>query len=113
MLTLRSSRVVIKQDLTAGQIPFSSKRASKPVKLIYVINDLSVGGAEMMLYKLLAESDRNRFEPVVISLIDRGALRQRIEGLGIAVHTTRMKPGLPSPLGLWRLVRLMVGASDS
>jgi len=60
-----------------------------------------------MLYKLLAESDRERFEPVVISLVDRGALRERIEGLGIAVYTTGMKPGLPSPLGLWRLVRLM------
>lgn len=74
---------------------------------MHIINDLSIGGAEMMLYKLLAESDRERFEPVVISLIDRGALRERIEGLGIAVHTTRMKPGFPSPLGLWRLVRLV------
>jgi glycosyltransferase involved in cell wall biosynthesis len=74
---------------------------------MHIINDLSIGGAEMMLYKLLAETDRDRFEPVVISLIDRGALRQRIEELGIAVHTTRMDPGLPSPLGLWRLVRLM------
>jgi glycosyltransferase involved in cell wall biosynthesis len=75
--------------------------------LLHIINDLSIGGAEMMLYKLLAESDRQRFEPVVISLIDRGALRERIEGLGIAVYTTGMKPGVPSPLGLWRLVRLM------
>jgi len=78
-----------------------------PFKVMHIINDLSIGGAEMMLYKLLAESDRERFEPVVISLIDRGALRERIKGLGIAVHTTGMKPGLPSPLGLWRLVRLM------
>lgn len=60
-----------------------------------------------MLYKLLAECDRERFQPVVISLIDRGALRKRIEALGIEVHTTRMIPGLPSPLGLVRLVRLM------
>lgn len=78
-----------------------------PFKVMHIINDLSIGGAEMMLYKLLAETDRERFEPVVISLIDRGALRERIEGLGIAVHTLGMKPGLPSPLGLWRLIRLM------
>ena len=60
-----------------------------------------------MLYKLLVECDRERFEPVVISLMDRGALRKRIEALGIEVHTTRMLPHVPSPLGLWRLVRLM------
>lgn len=60
-----------------------------------------------MLYKLLAETNRERFEPIVISLIDRGSLRERIEALGIAVHTTGMKPGLPSPLGLLRLVKLM------
>lgn len=76
-------------------------------RVVHVISGLWTGGAEMMLYKLLAEADRERFEPVVISLIDRGGLRDRIEALGIAVHTTRMKPGRPSLLGLWRLVRLM------
>jgi glycosyltransferase involved in cell wall biosynthesis len=75
--------------------------------VVYVINDLSIGGAEMMLYKLLAATDRQRFEPVVVSLIDRGALRQRIEKLGIVVHTTRMKPGWPSPLAFCRLVTLL------
>ena len=74
---------------------------------MHIINDLSIGGAEMMLYKLLTENDREAFAPIVISLIDRGALRERIEGLGIEVHTARMKPGLPSLLGFWRLVRLM------
>jgi glycosyltransferase involved in cell wall biosynthesis len=74
---------------------------------MHIINDLSIGGAEMMLYKLLTENDRERFAPIVISLIDRGALRERIEGLRIEVHTARMKPGSPSPLGFWRLVRLM------
>lgn len=74
---------------------------------MHIINDLSIGGAEMMLYKLLAETDRTRFAPVVISLMHHAALRQRIEALGIEVHTTKMRPGLPSPMGLWRLVRLM------
>jgi len=60
-----------------------------------------------MLYKLLKETDRDRFEPVVMSLIDRGALRARIEDLGIPVHTVSIKPGVPSLLGFWRLVRFM------
>lgn len=77
------------------------------MRLLYIISDLSVGGAEMMLYKLLTETDRDRFEPVVISLVDRGALRARIEGLGIAVHTVKMKSGVPSPIGFWRLARMV------
>jgi len=79
----------------------------KHVKVLYIINDLRIGGAEMMLYKLLAETDLQRYEPIVISLVDRGALRERIEKLGITVHTVGMRPGIPSPLGLWRLVKLM------
>ncbi len=61
----------------------------------------------MMLYKLLAECDRGRFAPIVVSLINRGALKERIEELGITVETVEMKPGLPSPFGLWRLVKLL------
>ena len=72
-----------------------------------MISDLSIGGAEMMLYKLLAETDLDRFAPVVVSLIDRGDLRARIEALGIPVHMIKMKPGVPSPLGFYRLVRLL------
>jgi glycosyltransferase involved in cell wall biosynthesis len=61
----------------------------------------------MMLYKLLAKTDRTRFQPVVISLMRHAALAKRIEALGIEVHSTKMRAGLPTPLGLWRLVRLM------
>jgi len=38
--------------------------------------------------------------------MDRGSLRERIEELGIPVYTARMKPGLPTPASIWRLVRL-------
>ncbi len=60
-----------------------------------------------MLYKLLSETDRARFSPVVISLMSRTPLRERIESLGIPVHTAMMRPGWPTPMGLWRLVRLI------
>jgi glycosyltransferase involved in cell wall biosynthesis len=81
--------------------------SSQASTIMYIISDLSIGGAEMTLYKLLAETNRKRFEPVVVSLIDRGALRQRVEALGIAVHTAGMKPGWPTPVGLWRLIKLI------
>lgn len=76
------------------------------IKILHIINDLSVGGAEMMLYKLLSGINRERYDPAVISLIDRGKLRDDIEALGIPVYTASMKPGRPTPASIWRLVRL-------
>jgi glycosyltransferase involved in cell wall biosynthesis len=76
------------------------------IKILHIINDLSVGGAEMMLYKLLSGINRERFDPVVISLIDRGRLRDSIEALGIPVYTTNMKPGRPTPSSILHMVRL-------
>jgi len=79
---------------------------ARPIRILHVINDLSIGGAEMMLYRLLSQKSRRHFEPVVISLMNRGSLRERIEELGIPVYTAGMTPGLPSPLSVWRLIRL-------
>ncbi|MGZ8217017.1 glycosyltransferase [Methylomagnum sp.] len=77
------------------------------IRVCHVITGLYTGGAEMMLYKLLSGLDRRRFEPVVISLIDRGAVGERIEALRIPVHTLDMPAGRPTVAGLWRLFRLI------
>ncbi|HEY3041129.1 MAG TPA: glycosyltransferase [Pyrinomonadaceae bacterium] len=107
MPALSRSSAVREKSQFAERTSFAPRPPGKPVRIIHIISDLSIGGAEMMLHKLLAKSDRRCFEPIVISLIDRGALRERIESLGIPVRTISMKPGMPSPSGLWRLVRLM------
>lgn len=78
-----------------------------PIRILHIINDLSIGGAEMMLVKLLSATDRQRFDPVVISLIDRGSLRKRVEAMGIPVYTPGMKPALPSLRSLLRFIRLV------
>jgi len=83
-----------------------SSSSSGRIKILHIINDLSIGGAEMMLYKLLSGINRERFDPVVISLIDRGKLRDSIEALGIPVYTTNMKPGRPTPSSILHLIRL-------
>lgn len=61
----------------------------------------------MTLFQLLSQTHRQRFEPIVVSLVNHGALRDRIEALGIPVYTCDMKPGRPSLRGLWRLIRLV------
>ena len=76
------------------------------IRVLHVITDLSVGGAEMMLHKLLARISREKFEQAVISLTDRGPLGARIEALGIPVYAVGMKPGRPTPAAAWRLIRL-------
>lgn len=50
-----------------------------------------MGGAEMMLYKLLSSMNRERFDPQVISLRGGGEIRAKIEGLGIEVHSLGME----------------------
>ncbi len=79
-------------------------RLSNLVSILHIINGLSVGGAETMLYKLLSRTDRERFEPVVVSLTDRGVLGAEIEALGVPVYTIGMKFGTPTPSGAWRLL---------
>ncbi|MCZ2095658.1 MAG: glycosyltransferase [Anaerolineae bacterium] len=54
--------------------------------VLHVITGLSTGGAEMMLRKLVGAMDRQRFRPVVVSLMDKGTLGERIEALDVPVH---------------------------
>ncbi|MEP0854541.1 glycosyltransferase [Trichocoleus sp. DQ-U1] len=75
------------------------------MKLLFIITGLSTGGAEMMLYKLLSRLERERFDPVVVSLRERGTLGDRIESLGSPVYTIDMKPGIPTLASIWRLIR--------
>lgn len=76
-------------------------------RIVFIITGLSTGGAEMMLFKVLERLDRQRFAPHVISLTTLGELAPRIAALGISVDAMGMKPGLPSPAGFFRLVRLL------
>jgi glycosyltransferase involved in cell wall biosynthesis len=77
-----------------------------PNKLVvlHIITGLSTGGAETMLYKVLSKTNRLRFDPIVVSLIDRGTLGDRIEALGIPVYTIGMKQGKPTPKSIWQFI---------
>ncbi|MBA2748619.1 MAG: glycosyltransferase, partial [Tatlockia sp.] len=80
----------------------------KRIKVVHIITDLCAGGAQMMLYKLLTLSDRNLFDPVVISLMDKGRLSDRIEALNIPVYAINIsseKPSLASIRSLISTVR--------
>jgi len=59
-----------------------------------------------MLHKLLLAMDRERFDPVVVSLLAGGEILDKLERAGIPVHVLGMKRGLISPAAVMRLCRL-------
>src|SRR3990172_437219 len=79
----------------------------RPIRVLHIINDLSIGGAEMMLYRLLCQENGEHFQHAVISLMDRGSLRERVRELGVEVTSPRMRAAIPSPQSIWRLQRIV------
>ena len=77
------------------------------MKIVYIITDLCIGGAQIMLYNLLLRMNRERFTPVVISLMERGTLGDRIAELGIPVYAIDLKPENLAPTAIWQLIRLV------
>ncbi|HYW73413.1 MAG TPA: glycosyltransferase [Pyrinomonadaceae bacterium] len=79
---------------------------SGPIRILHIINDLSVGGTEIMLYKLLSRTDRLGFEPSVISLNGDGPIAEKIRGLGISVESLQVKRTATAMFPLLRLARV-------
>jgi glycosyltransferase involved in cell wall biosynthesis len=75
------------------------------MRIVHLINGLSTGGAEMMLYKLLSAMNREQFDPVVVSLTKHGALEERIKKLCVPIQSIGIQRGLPTPIAVWRLIR--------
>ena len=78
----------------------------QPLRIVHVITGLQRGGAENALFRLLtSEPDPSQLK--VVSLTDGGIFRERLEALGVRVVCLGMRPGFPSLLKWWRLVRLL------
>lgn len=90
-----------------------------PIKVMFVIGTLNVGGAETQLVELASRLDRRRFEPVVCSLFSGGALTEPLRARGVRVHVLNFDALPGSRIGLilalpaagralrqlWRVVR--------
>ena len=74
------------------------------MKILHLISDLSLGGAEMILYKLLSLIDKDRFQCSVFSLTDIGPMGEKIAALGFPVQDMGLRRGVvPNPFRLLRL----------
>lgn len=74
-------------------------------RIVHIINSFEYGGAEAMLCDLLLRTDRSRFEPSVVALIDDLTVAGPIRRADIPLVTMGMKPGVPDPRGLARLAQ--------
>lgn len=80
---------------------------STALQITHVITGLDMGGAEMMLFKLLSALDAEAFQSRVICLREEGSMAERIRGLGIPVESLNMSPGMPSYAALKQLTDLL------
>lgn len=73
-------------------------------RILYITSGLQTGGAEVLLYHMLAQTSRARFEPAVICLGRAGRLGAQIRALGVPLTELGMRPSRPTPAGLAGLV---------
>jgi glycosyltransferase involved in cell wall biosynthesis len=78
------------------------------MRVAFVVNELTLGGAEMMLWKLLSRIDRTRFDTLVIALSSRtDSLQKRFDDDEIPVRSLGMQPRLRAAAGLVRLAGVL------
>lgn len=78
------------------------------MKIVHVIMSLNIGGAELMLKRLVLHShQKEQFEHIVITLTDLGVMGPELQNEGIIVHTLGMKSLPTVPLIFLKLRRLL------
>jgi glycosyltransferase involved in cell wall biosynthesis len=77
------------------------------IRVCHVITGLNTGGAEIMLERLLSATDRERFDPVVVSLLPAGVIAHGIRALGVPVHSLELAGAWQVPVAVVRLARLL------
>lgn len=77
------------------------------MRILHIIAGLNVGGAEMMLKRLIESNPASIPETVVVSLTSLGVIGDALGAQGVRVHALGMSSALNFPMTLWRLVRLI------
>lgn len=82
----------------------------KPINLLYIIESLNNGGAEVLTIRLTERIDRKRFNPMICSLSDQGPLRDILEEKNITYFTLGKKEG--KDFGLPSRIRKLLKAKQ-
>ncbi|WP_337879033.1 glycosyltransferase [Rheinheimera sp.] len=77
------------------------------MKIVHISTGLDIGGAEIMLERLLTRNPERKQDVVVISLQDEGPIGQRLRHQGYEVIALNMNGKLAFPIALLRLTKLL------
>lgn len=78
------------------------------MRIFHVIVGLNVGGAELMLKRLVEYLNGNPSHcQVVVSLTNIGDIGAQLQARGITVHALGMRSPFNTPFAFWRLVQLL------
>ena len=78
-----------------------------PLKIVHVITGLQIGGAEIMLCRLLEAMDAGAFSCHVVCLGPRGPLAERVEKSGATLTCLGLGSIFSLAGGWWRLARYL------
>lgn len=78
------------------------------LKILHVITGLNVGGAEMMLRRLVDRKDDNLHENFVVSLTDIGRVGILMIESGVSVTALNIKGLLDAPRALYMLIKMII-----
>ena len=74
------------------------------IRVVFVLTALTLGGAEMMLWKLLSRIDRERFDPYIVGLSARSdSMLDRFREIDVPCELLGMRPRLDAA---WRVLHL-------
>ncbi|PNK60505.1 glycosyltransferase family 4 protein [Psychrobacter sp. FDAARGOS_221] len=79
------------------------------IKVVHIIIGLNVGGAELMLKRLVTHSSQqsNEFKHIIISLTDLGIIGKQLQHEGIAIHYLGMSSLKSLPKTIYQLQNLL------
>lgn len=77
------------------------------IRVLHIITNLGVGGAERLVVSAVRGLPRDRFESSICCLTDRGALAAEAEASGVIVRCVGAFPGVSNPLAFLRLARMI------
>jgi glycosyltransferase involved in cell wall biosynthesis len=78
------------------------------IQVMHVITSLNIGGAELMLERLIeAHSGNPDYRHTVVSLKTAGKVGEQLKAMGIEVQAVEMHSLVDFPRALWHLVRLI------
>ncbi len=79
---------------------------SEKNKILYIINNLVIGGAEKLLFSVIDKLDKDKYEIMVCCLYNYNPLKSEFEKKGVTVKSLEMKNNRDI-FGFFRLIKLL------